>query len=401
MRSLDSTARFVLLLLIAGMVSSGCPDDSPRGKMAPMALYDSAQNRFVAVYIEQAVDPPSSRVAGRVIAADGTLPGGEFTAQPGPREASTVAFDAADQKLLVVWSDREGLWGAFVFIDGSGDRPAPFLIDQEPREETSWLSLSAAFEPAVRRFVVLWSYGKGAVSGQILDTDGVLLGPPFLVNSVVASSRTRILVANDVVNRRILAVWVADPARAGYAAAARFIDQDGALGGEEIALAEDLPAPEALAYDAAGQRFLLAWTLQGTVHGRIVNADGTTGSGAIDISGDDLYASHVVTAFDDLNRRYLVSFGDEYFSLTENPKNQVFGRFVNADGSLSDPSSASFLISPDRYPGSVAPSLAFDPVNGRFLVLWEYHGTGRFSDIHGQLMDADGTIAELPFIVAR
>jgi len=157
----------------------------------------------------------------------------------------------------------------------------------------------------------------------------------------------------------------------------------------------------ALAYDPINNRYLFVYTNVDSlgeydIHGQLINPDGTPFglefviSNATDIQDDPL------VAYDSLNRRFLVAWTDYRNFGTTNQ--DVYGQLVNADGSLyntaSDVNFAIANVTNTQY----NPSVAFDSINQRFLVVWEDFRIE--ADIYGQLINADGSLYGNNFVIA-
>lgn len=145
-------------------------------------------------------------------------------------------------------------------------------------------------------------------------------------------------------------------------------------------------------FDPSHNRFLVAWTdgaelTEGIdLYGQLVNADGTLFGSRISIELNESGAFYPAAAFDTVNQRFLVVWTDD-----RNGDGDIYGRLVNADGSLYG---SDFAISPipPEYHYAMLPKVQFDSVNGRFLVIWSGPTTGLPYNIYGQFVKPDGSL---------
>jgi hypothetical protein len=145
-------------------------------------------------------------------------------------------------------------------------------------------------------------------------------------------------------------------------------------------------------FDPPHSRFLVAWTDAGLgresvdLYGQLVNADGTLFGSRIPIEVNESQAIYPAAAFDTVNQRFLVVWMDG-----RNGDSNIYGRLVNADGSLYG---SDFAISPipPEYHRAGGPKIQFDSVNVRFLVIWSGPSAGLPSNIYGQFVKPDGSL---------
>ncbi len=152
------------------------------------------------------------------------------------------------------------------------------------------------------------------------------------------------------------------------------------------------------------RKFLVAWEdMRGgpntKVFGQLVNSGGglynnnrmlsfqdSAASGANDTIITNSRQTRPYVSYDAVNQRYFVMWQDERNSSTSAANIDLYGQFVNLDGSLSG---ANYAIS--SHPSNqLAPSIAYDPYFKKFLAVWKDArninppGTTA-SDIYGQL----------------
>ncbi|MEI6826208.1 MAG: putative Ig domain-containing protein [Desulfuromonadales bacterium] len=152
------------------------------------------------------------------------------------------------------------------------------------------------------------------------------------------------------------------------------------------------------------RKFLVAWEdMRGgsntKIYGQLINSGGglynsnriisfqdSAGSGSNDAVIVNSRQTRPTVSYDAVNQRYFVMWQDERNSSTSMANIDLFGQFVNLDGSLSG---ANYSIS-SAASNQLAPAIAYDPYFKRFLAVWKDArninppGTSA-SDIYGQL----------------
>jgi hypothetical protein len=153
----------------------------------------------------------------------------------------------------------------------------------------------------------------------------------------------------------------------------------GPLGSDIIISTTGAPAPAGqVAYNSNASQYLATWRNQSAsdLRGRIVNADGTfPGSEFVISSVFPTSGLAASVAFDPVNNRYLVVFG----TFSGGP---VLGQFVTPSGSLDGP-----LLTLVSSVNTLNPFVAYDGLNGVFLLAWQ-DGTG----ITGHLLSDQGAL---------
>jgi len=128
--------------------------------------------------------------------------------------------------------------------------------------------------------------------------------------------------------------------------------------------------------------FAIPWTETGAVPGEPVelafSAYGT-------LAGFQPGVYETAAAYDSVNNRYLVVYA-RYTGPFPGNAFDIYGQLVNADGSFLGPE---FVIVSNNW-NNRHPAVAFDPVNARYLVVYEDDGDG--DGIFGSLLDAGGAL---------
>lgn len=144
-----------------------------------------------------------------------------------------------------------------------------------------------------------------------------------------------------------------------------------------------------LAYDSQNNRYLLVYVkedigLAPHIYGQLLNCDGTAYGNEFQISEEDYMKYNPSVAYDAVNNRFLVVWSE----LRNGTSDDIYGQLVNVDGTLSG---SSFPISTANN-AQYYPAIAYDSANQRFLVVWEDYRNGNHYDIYGQLVNANGTL---------
>jgi hypothetical protein len=148
-----------------------------------------------------------------------------------------------------------------------------------------------------------------------------------------------------------------------------------------------------VAYDSANQRYLVVWhdyrngNSNQDIYGQLLNINGA----AIGTPSDtNFFISNAANdedapsvAYDSVNQRYLVVWQDN-----RNINQDIYGQIVNADGSFFNGNFA--VCNEGEYQDD--PSVAYDSANQRFLVAWQDNRNGGEGNIYGQLVNAGGSL---------
>jgi Ca2+-binding RTX toxin-like protein len=268
----------------------------------------------------------------------------------------------SDGRTLVTWSSslETATTEAFEirgrFLDTNGTPSgADFVINTTPTADINWPAITAltdgrafvswvSFIPAINEF---------EIRGRVVNPDGSG-APDFIVNTTTDNAQSGPS-ATTLADGHILVTWTSD---------------DGDNSGNGILYPDD-------------------------IRGRILDADGTpAGPDFIvnsTIGGNQVGAS--VLALPD--GRALVTWNsfDPNLGVSE-----TFGRFVNSDGSMSTPD---FRVLPPAEHDQAGASLTA-LADGHILVTWPFQEPNSFDhDIHGRILNADGTVSVDEFTINR
>lgn len=252
----------------------------------------------------------------------------------------------------------------------------------------------AAYDPNHNRFLVVWydwrDFPDNGTWGRLFNGDGTPYGDAFSICTSDISQHCNPGVVFDSVNQRFLVVWADNrfgiwgfPA---WGAMGQFVGPDGSLQGTEFVISpNDGGYPAFTAYSSVDQRFLVLF-IQGAgtpqnLQGQYVKADGSLSGQPFPIT--DIQTGYGVwrctAAYDSNNNGFLVAYGNE-------TTGQTCARLVNGSGSVG----GEIVLNSVKKQLNTA---TFDPLNRRFLVLWERAFNDSSSDIfdQGHLFNADGT----------
>ena len=145
-------------------------------------------------------------------------------------------------------------------------------------------------------------------------------------------------------------------------------------------------------YCPSTDRYLIAYDTNGDIYGQFVNSDGTPYGTEFPISNAPQSQYFPSVAFDSVNQRYLIVWSD--YRNSETTGLHIYGQLIDIDGNLLGPASdINFVISNATDYQSDA-SVAYDSVNQRYLVAWSDNRNSAITqgDIYGQLIDKDGNL---------
>ncbi|MBI5182104.1 MAG: hypothetical protein HZA06_04220 [Nitrospirae bacterium] len=326
------------------------------------------------------------------------------TASPGDHFPS-IAYDPVNNRYLVAYTKVDAsfnydIYGQLINHDGSAIG-TEFVICNAANTQ---YSPSIAYDNAKQRFLVVWDdYRSGTtydIYGQLVNADGTLNGSNFAVSNA-ANGQSLASVAYDSINQRFLVVWGDYRSGTTYDIYGQLVNADGTLYGTASNVnfvianaANDQNMPSA-AYDSSNQRFLVAWAdyradgINGDIYTQLVNANGTLNGGNSLITTDIYYDHQYMPSvtFDNVNQRFLVVFGK--WSV-ETSNTDIYGQLLNANGTLNG---GNFAIS-NGSGHELYPSVAFDSANQRYLAAWgDFRNQATTSeDIYAQLVNANGTL---------
>lgn len=300
-----------------------------------------------------------------------------------------VAVDPVNHRFLVTWQQVNGtynylndLYGRVVSPDGSQN--SVFLI----AEATIFSHFIGPFDPQSQLYLVLWVWDYQGTFGQLRHADGSPAGDPFFITEEGGVCGA----AFDPVSRRYLVIWQNWHALGVSDLKARFVSHDGSVQGEEINITSHHPEDPhhqqgvRIAFDPQNRRFLVTWAEDySKVLGQLVNPDGSF------LGGEIFFGVYTATSYfnslacDPIHGRFLVMW------------DWVTGRFLNGNGDLE---SQTLTFSPDpmEYRG-ISYNAVFDPVRQRLLLVFIAGPFGSIATdgVWGRYFYADGRPDGLAF----
>ena len=300
-----------------------------------------------------------------------------------------VAVDSLNQRFLVTWKQANesnmllcDIYGRLVSVDGS--QGTIFLIATGVGSQ----HVIGPFNPQSQLYLVLWVWDYQGNFGQLLHADGTPAGEPFLITEEGGVCGA----AFDPVTRRYLVIWQNWDALNVSNIKARFVSAEGSPQGEEILITSHPPeaphqkAGALIAFDPKNRRFLVTWAEDySKVLGQLINPDGSFFGEQI------LFGTYTATSYfsslagDPIQGRFLVLW------------DLVRGRILSGNGDL-DPQTLEFTLDPMEYQ---APSYyaVFDPIIKRFLLVSAAGppASGAIDGAWGRYFHSDGQPAGLAF----
>ena len=348
--------------------------------------FDDKHNRYLVVY-DKSVGANDYDIYGRMVNSDGTPIGAEFiiAAAPGCQQNPSVSFDSASERFLAVWEDQRreptlytsDIYGASIDANGHLVTTASgtnFIVASSSLNE---YEPSMTYDSTNDRFLVTWYATDWAstmgINGAFVTTDGAL---------VSTASGTNFLILNDVnnwftspaydnISHRFLIAW--GSAIDGHIHG-MLMGTDGTFvttgSGTSFVISNDIGTDSSVAYDSTNHRFLVSWqTGSNDIYGALAGSDGTlvsTSSGSnfvISSAVNDQISSSAV--YDSANHRFLVAWEDG-----RNGNSDIYGQVINADGSLYSTGSATNFVITNAALNQYRPALACNSICGNSLAVY-------------------------------
>ncbi len=262
-----------------------------------------------------------------------------------------------------------------------------------------------AYDSNLNRYLMVYHYDDGStdrdVYAQIINNDGALNGSPITIADTAGLSAAA-RVAFDSINNRFMVTWTDNRNHStNYDIYAQIINGDGSLNGaafpvnENIATTADIVSD--LAFDPENGRFLFAWNL-GTsdedVKGRLFDANGNALTSTFDISTAANAQREPVVKYNSIMNKYLVGWHDS----RAGSGRDVWVRLIDSSG---NPSGAEIQITNLTGEFQRNIDIASNEKDGGFLVAWDDTRNGQFDpEIWGQLIDVTGALSGSNFQLA-
>lgn len=264
----------------------------------PNLTYDTVNNRYLAVWEDGRNSDKD--VFGQVILSDGTLLGENILISgaggDGDQERTDVEYNPLTQQYLVVWTDfrNHAVSGTDIlaqFVDPSGTLVGgSFLISAEPGDQ---FRPHLAFDTADDRFLIAWTDCRNDVStctekerhgtdvfAQLVSGGGALIGSSIPIATDPAPSY-RSAVAFSTADGAFLVVWAdeRDQQDLDVEVFVQAVNIDGTLAGGNTSVtgAETGQLRPVVAYNPLDGNFLISYTNQccnlGDIYGQFVTIE--------------------------------------------------------------------------------------------------------------------------------
>ncbi|MEJ5310721.1 MAG: sialidase family protein [Anaerolineae bacterium] len=364
----------------------------------PDVAYRAAADRYLVVWSD--ARGADQDIYAQQVLPDGTLEGDNIpvTLAPGMQAWPVIAAGGVDDAVLVVWQDwRDGVQGD---IYGQRFKPGDtFLGIDIPiaggpgLEKTPAVALWETAGSSV--FFVVWEepVGLGDIYGQRVASTGQLIGAPFVVNDDPhTQSSPALAVARTASQPVVMALWVDDRVETPGIYGQR-LDANARPVGLHVGLTplDGLQARPVIAYSPLSDRYLVAWHhIDGS--GARIMAYSVSGDGAL-VWSPFAVATGIQTpdlAMDvawDALNDHFLVVWSDVAPGTLDDFN-VYGQIVRLDGNELVGDKITVSSAPNQQH---APTVAFSPELARYLVVFEsVDATYSMTTLRGQFLSDSG-----------
>ncbi|MCD2338758.1 hypothetical protein LRH25_00175 [Ideonella azotifigens] len=248
---------------------------SQTGKMTkPVLAYGAKSERFLVVWGRKLADESRAEIVGMSLGLSGGVVHEEFRISVSDLydQRPSIAYCPGRDRFLVTWSrgaqyDYENgdsdVYGQFIAGDGSLMQGGNFLIATGAKNQ---FKQDVDCDELNDRFLVVWEdqrqeASKDDIYGQLLSSDGTLLGNNFLIASTPDTER-RPVVAASAKTGTYLVVWEVEMADASVRMFSQTIDPNGNVLGTPTLIGSNLGGDRnraAVAYLKQQDMFLVAF----------------------------------------------------------------------------------------------------------------------------------------------
>lgn len=324
---------------------------------------------------------------------------GTMAPQP-DQTAPFAAYDSASNRYLLVyrkvevdgWATASYIYGKIINADNTVFKPE-FKISSAEAE-----SPAVAFDSAANKFLVVWADQRNwsgsfyDIYGQFLNPDGTASGGDFPISTGADSQISPAVTYNSIAGN-LLVVWsdrrggtdydiygqLAAPGAPGYLVGTNFV----------ISSAGEHQSYPVAAHETVNNKYLVAWCdyrrEQYDIYGRFLNADGSPAGADFGIALDNREEYPAVAA-DNVKGRFLVAWQNDNLA-----ELNVMGALVNFTNVDRIDRTVTISSAPSHQ---TTPAAVFDSSNNNFLVVWQDYrnseSEGTLYDIYGQFINALG-----------
>jgi serralysin len=322
----------------------------------------------------------------------------------------------SDDRVMVVWSsalespEGDSFEVRARVLDAHGTPVgSDFAVSTLPTLDSNLPSITALADGSA--FVSWVSLNRSTdefdIRGRVVHADGTA-SPDFVVNTTTANGQFQPSAAT-LADGHVLITWasVEDDTSGGDSSypvdvRGRILDAHGTpIGSDFIVNADRIGDQEGPTVTALPDgRALVIWTaispdagISG-VMGRFVNSDGTSSTADFHVLPDSGQSQNGASASVLADGRIFVTWTEQEAGSF---LNDVHGRILNADGTVAV---SDVIINASNAAYANSPSVTALP-DGRALVVWEATDftPGSTNDIHGHIVNTDGSISGPDFVV--
>lgn len=304
-----------------------------------------------------------------------------------------IAFGGG--QYLAAWTDSRPASGAGIYgvrMASNGSVVGSDIVIATTAQPCSKPAI--AHDSVNNRFLVVYE-SNSAIWGQLVKPDGTLQGTSFSI-AAAAGGRSDAEVAFDSTSGQYLVAWTDTRAGTSQIFAQR-VTAGGALAGGNFSVVSVTGTAQtraSTAYSALANKFLvtnLSQTSPMRIVGRIVNPDGTFGSGVVTIGSGTGNQTDPAAAADPVSGDFFVVWDSAVTGFRDN----VLGQRVSSAGALVG---GTVTVSSFNSLKEV-PHLVFEPSRGTFLVTWG-DNRGSDTDLYAAHVSLGGTFwgSEFPVV---
>ncbi|MDH5711401.1 MAG: hypothetical protein OEZ15_07030 [Gammaproteobacteria bacterium] len=170
-----------------------------------------------------------------------------------------------------------------------------------------------------------------------------------------------------------------------------------------VSARDSLQSKPTVAYNSIDDQFMITWSdvryqskTDVDVYGRILDAQGEPVSDDIVISNHKGGQGESSVAFDPVNKQYLVVWSD--WRNADSIDSDIYAQLLTTDG---NPIGTNFAIT-DRRTAQKMPAVAFDPDKQRFLVAWKNDTlTSPQEKLFARFISSKGELLDKEFLIAK
>lgn len=150
-------------------------------QILPVVAFNSTNNQFMIVWEDERNTPTSeSDIYARIVNADGSLDGGDFSisaTSEADQVHATITYDSASNQYFVAWEHDTDIYGRLINADKTF-AGSEFEISTDSGVQSD---PAVSFDSANNQFLVAWSdsYGWDNIYARLVSADGSMGDPQF------------------------------------------------------------------------------------------------------------------------------------------------------------------------------------------------------------------------------